>query len=287
MKHLQQEKILGELSEKFSKCGAEMVQLKGVGLSMNYPVPQHRFGGDIDVFTRQKGTVTQEYSNTWDKINRMLVNEGYEVEDYKLKRHKHSEFMYDDVRIENHNYFVNKERMPQAKKIDDFLHKNLNPREQILPNGTKILVPSKKFNNVFLSHHAFQHFVFGGLDLHHLTDWATHIKKDGFEFPQELKGTQFEKFTYALTNLSNKYLGTDVKVPKDEKFEEVIFKKMLYPDPELVPENYNKVQTFLFKFNRVYKKAKLAKEYTGCPISKVILDSGLIKLVNPKAIFRK
>lgn len=286
-KHLAQEVILGKLSKQYESMGAEMIQLKGAGLSMNYPVPQHRFGGDIDIFTRQKGTITEGYSNSWDMINKAMIKQGYEVEDYKLKQHKHSEFEYDGVRIENHNYFANKERMSKAKLIDDYLHKNLNPKEQILPNGTKILVPSKEFNNVFLSHHAFQHFVFGGLDLHHLTDWSTHLKKDGFQFPEELKGGYYEKFTYALTNLSNKYLGTNIKVPEDKEFEEKIWKRMLSPEDEPIPKEYNKFQTFAFKVKRLYNHAKSAKEYTGVPITRVFVDAGLIKLVNPKAILRK
>lgn len=286
-KHAYQEKILGELSQKLESKGAEMIQLKGIGFSMNYPVPQHRFGGDIDIFTRKKGTVTEGYSNTWDMFNKMMIEEGCLVEDHKRKKHKHSEFDYKGVRIENHNYFLNKERMIEAGKIDAYLHKTLNPREQILPNGTKILVPSKEFNSVFMAHHAFQHYVFGGIDIHHLTDWGMHLKKDGFTFPEELKGTRFEKFTYALTNLSNKYLGTDVKVPEDKEYEEKIFKKLLYQKKETVPENYNSIQTFAFKVKRLYEHAKTAKEYTGTSIFRVFVDAGLIKVANPKAILRK
>ena len=285
--HAAQEVILGELSEKLAKKNTELVQLKGAGFSMNYPIPQHRYGGDIDVFTRQKGTVTEGYSNTWDMFNKMMLNEGFEVEDYKRKKHKHSEFKYKGIGIENHNYFVNKERMPEARIIDAYLHKNLNPRVQILPNGTKILVPSKEFNTVFMAHHAFQHFVFGGIDIHHLTDWGIHIKQEGFDFPEELKGTKFEKFANALTNISHKYLGTEPIAPPDKEYEEKIFHRLLNPQSEAVPPNYNKIQTFAYKIKRLYKKAKFAQEYTGASLIDVFKDAALIKFANPKAIFRK
>lgn len=285
--HARQEKIIGELTEKLAKKDTELIQLKGIGFSMNYPVPQHRYGGDIDVFTRKKGTVTEGYSNTWDMFNQMMLDEGCDVEDYKRKHHKHSEFDYKGVRIENHNYFLNKERMPESRKIDAYLHKNINPRVQVLPNGTKILVPSKEFNTVFMAHHAFQHFVFGGIDIHHLTDWGMQIKNDGFNFPEELKGTKFEKFTYALTNLSHKYLGTKPTAPQDKEYEEKIFKKLIYPQSEEVPMHYNKVQTFAYKVKRLYTKAKFAQEYTGASMVRMFADAGLIKLANPKAIFRK
>lgn len=285
--HALQEKIIGELTEKLAKKDTELIQLKGIGFSMNYPVPQHRYGGDIDVFTRKKGTVTEGFSNTWDMFNRMMIDEGCEVEDYKRKNHKHSEFGYKGVRIENHNYFLNKERMPESRKIDAYLHKTINPRVQVLPNGTKILVPSKEFNTVFMAHHAFQHYVFGGIDIHHLTDWGMQIKKDGFKFPEELKGTKFEKFTYALTNLSHKYLGTEAKAPENKEFEEKIFQRLLYPQSEEVPAHYTKLQTFAYKIKRLYAHAKFAQEYTGASVFTVFKDAGLIKLANPKAILRK
>lgn len=286
-KHAHQEKILGELSERFAKDGIETVQLKGVGFSMNYPQPNHRFGGDIDLFTRFKGTVTENRSNSSDIIDNQMVREGRHVDDYNLPKVKHSEFEYDGVRIENHRYFVNKERLSEARKIDSFLHKSLNPRTQILPNGTKILVPSKEFNTVFMAQHAFQHFVFGGIDLHHLTDWAVHIKENGLEFPNELKGTRLEKFTYAFTNLANRCLGTGVKVPADKEFEEKLLNTLLNPESETAPAGLNDMELIAFKTKRFIRKAKHAKKYGGRNIARVFVESVINKLKNPSTILRR
>ena len=166
--HANQERILGEFSNRLSKHGIETIQLKGIGLSMDYPVPTHRFGGDIDIFTRLKGTTTQDHSNSSQFVDDMIVADGIKVDDYNLPKYKHSEFMQDGVRMENHRFFVNKDRLIEAKQIDEYLHKHINPVKRILPNGTPILVPSGEFNTVFLAQHAFQHFAFGGIDLHNL-----------------------------------------------------------------------------------------------------------------------
>ena len=285
-RHAQQEKIIGAFSERLAQKGIETVQLKGIGLSMGYPVPQHRFGGDIDVFTRLKGTVTNYRSNSSDIVDDMIAADGVKIDDYKVPRVKHSEFIQDGVRIENHRYFVNRERLYEAKKIDEYLHKTLNPVEKILPHGTKILVPSKEFNTVFLAQHAFQHFVFGGLDMHHLTDWCVHIKANGLEFPEELKGTNLEKFTYALTNLSNKYLGTKVKAPEDKKYEGKIFDTMLHPVNEKTPEGLSKPEILLFKAKRIIKKSKHAKEYGGRSITRIFIQRAFEKLKDPAVLFR-
>lgn len=287
IRHAQQEAILGELSEMYAKKGIETVQLKGVGLSMNYPEPTHRFGGDIDIFTRLKGQPTKDASNAYSIVDDMMADSGLEVEDHhKLKKTKHSEFDYKGVRIENHRYFINKERMPEAGVLDEFLHKSLNPREQILPHGTKILVPSKEFNSVFIAHHAFQHYVFSGIDLHHLTDWAMHIKKNGLQLPEEAKGTKFEKFTYALTNLSNRYLGTNVKVPENRQYEDEIFEKLLHPETEKMPEGLNKAEIVLYKAKRLFKSTMRTKEYTGESVTKTLLRAVMNKIKDPSALFK-
>ena len=283
-KHELQEKILDTLSKKFEKENIETVQLKGVGLSMNYPVPQHRFGGDIDVFTRIKGTVTQNRSNASDIIDNMMVSEGYSIDDYKMPKIKHSEFEYNGVRIENHRYFVNKEILLEAGKIDEYLHKTLNPRQQILPNGTKILVPSKEFNTVFLAQHAFQHYVFGGIDLHHLTDWGMHIKENGLNFPKELNGTKLEEFTYAFTNLSNKYLGTKIDVPANKEYEADIFKTILNPASDAMPEGLSNIEVLAFKFNRFMKKAKRAEKFGGHNAISALARNIALKLKDPSKL---
>lgn len=288
IRHAKQEKILGELSEAFAKKGVETIQLKGIGLSMNYPEPTHRFGGDIDIFTRLKDTQTQDHSNAYDIINDMMEKKGLEVDSHNhSKKTKHSEFDYKGVRIENHRYFINKERMPEAVKLDEYLHKSLNPHTQKLPNGTKILVPSKEFNTVFLAHHAYQHFAFGGIDIHHLTDWGTHIKKNGLELPNEVKGTRFEKFTYALTNLSNRYLGTNVKVPEDKEFEDKIFNKLLHPEEEPISKDMNKAEILIFKTKRFFKRAQQSKEYTGETYFSSFARAFMNKMRDPASLFKR
>lgn len=283
--YARQEKALASLTEKFNQRGLDMVQLKGVGLSMNYPVPQHRHGGDIDIFLIDRNNPGQQ--DTWSNINKMLIDEGYEVEDYKRKTNKHSEFKYDGFNIENHNYFANKNTITEAGKVDEYLHKVLNPRLQRLPDGSKILVPSREFNAVFLPQHAFQHFIFSGINFHHLTDWAAHLRQNDFQFPEELKGTKLEQFTYALTNLANDYLGTNVDAPKNEEYEMKILNKMVNPEIEPIPEDYNRLQTVWFKAKRFYKRSKNTKQYTDKSVFFMFKNAILAKIEKPRTLFIK
>jgi hypothetical protein len=288
-RHAQQEKVLGELSNIFDKKGIDVIQMKGIGFSMNYPNPRHRFGGDIDVFTRLKGTKTSDTSNAYHIVDGAMASHGYEVEHLNTSKCKHSEFYYKGVRIENHRYFINKEVMPEARELDKVLHKTLNPQPQILPNGTKILVPSKEFNSVFIAHHAFQHYAFSGIDLHHLTDWSVHLKKNGLCLPDEVKGTKFEQFVYALTNLSNKYLGTKVEVPENDEIkalEDRVFAKMLHPEVPPAPKGMNKLEILMYKTKGFLGRTKHSKEYTGVGFMTALFNGVWRKLKEPSTIFR-
>ena len=287
-KYARQEAVLGDISEQLSKKGIETIALKGLGLSLNYPIPQHRHGRDIDIFTRLKGTVTEDRSNATEILDDMMVEKGINVEDYKEPKAKHSEFFYKDLMIENHKYFVNKESFAEAKMIDELLHKKLNPVEKILPNGTKILVPSTEFNTIFLAQHAFQHYAVGGIDLHNLVDWSMHIKENGLQIPKELKGTKLETFMYALTNVSNKHLGTNVKVPDNPEYEKKLFKKILHPEAtDLPPKGIGDIELVIFKAKRMLKNHKERKELTGRSLTNTILASIKHKIRHPESVLRR
>ena len=290
-KYARQEAVIGDISKQLSEKGIDMVALKGLGLSLNYPVPQHRHGRDIDVFTRLKGTVTEGRSNATEILDDMMMEKGIKVEDYRVPNIKHSEFFYNDLMVENHKYFVNKESYPEAIIIDKILHKKLNPVEKILPNGTKILVPSSEFNSIFLAQHAFQHYAGGGIDLHNLVDWGMHIKENGLEVPKELKGTKIEKFMYALTNVSNKYLGTKVKVPENPEYEKDLFSRILNPDfKEPVPQNAGELEVLWFKTKRFVKTFNERRALTGKSFTKdfakAVIHSIKAHLRKPETILR-
>lgn len=286
-KYAKQEKVVGELSATLAEKGIDTVVLKGLGLSLNYPHPTHRHGRDIDIFTRLKNTVTEGRSNATEILDDMMMSRGIEVEEYRDPKAKHSEFEYKGLNIENHKYFVNKEHMKGAKLVDKLLHEKLNPVEKVLPNGTKILVPSTEFNTIFLAQHAFQHYAFGGIDLHNLVDWSMHIDKNGLKVPEELKGTKLEKFMYALTNVSNKYLGTNVKAPEDKEYEQKLITKIVNINENRPPKGINNLQLIMFKTKRFIKHYNETKEYTERSFLDTIVASLRYKFKHPDSVLRR
>lgn len=294
--HMKQERVLGEVMDISAKKGIDVVPIKGIGFSLNYPNPQRRFGGDIDVFTFKHGTDFSEPENNMTNVfDEIFEKRGIDI---KKTNPKHSEFEYRGMPIENHRTFVDVKnkylKVPDALKINNYLLKHLKPTEQTLPMGTKILTPSKEFNTVFLAYHSMTHFIGSGINFHHLADWAVHIKKNGLKVPEETKGTSVERFMYAMTNLSNKYLGTKVKAPEDKKLENAIFNKMLDPlnqygeNSVKQPTSKNPLAIIKYKFEKLNAKCKDAQMFPEFyskqerSLPRRILKSIRLHILNPE-----
>ena len=286
--HKLQEKLLGEFSDFTKSKGIDTVQMKGIGFSMNYPEPTARFGGDLDVFNFKHGTDPADTKNNMSFITDKLAAEaGMDVAlDHGPK---HSEIRYKGMPIENHRNFLNAEIAPISDKMNKYLFKHLKPVQETLPNGTKILVPSKEFNNVFISYHAMQHYVGGGINFHHLADWAMQVKKHGLTIPEEAKGTKYEQFMYAFTNLANKHLGTNVKVPENKKLEDDIFRRMVHIEDKMgfnidMPKHKNPISMTIYKFKKFTAQNNRRNEFYEIhkPLSKAIFESFVKHLKNPK-----
>ena len=283
--HAKKVEILGELSEKFGAKGVDTIHMKGAGFSMNYPHPNHRFGNDIDIFTRIKGNTTTTLSDAYNIADDAMKAEGLEIGAYDNPFAKHSEFNYKGVEVDNHKYFIAKKEFPYAQKLDEYLHKNINPTEQLLPNGKKILVPSKEFNSVFLSHHAYQHHVIHELNLHHFVDWVVHVKNYGLQIPEEAKGTKFEKFTFALTNLANRYFGTDVKVPQNVEYEDKLMNEIIYPTfKKPQTDKMGNIELLIHKTKSCLKNAQRIHELGGYSTFAIFGKAVLNKIKHPTTI---
>lgn len=215
-----------ELTSFYQEHQIATLQLKGVGLSTLYPIPFHREGGDIDIYT---------YSANQSKMSDMEANlladelmrkQGIEVKTYS---YKHSNFHFKGIPIENHKYFLNIKHYPIAKQINGWLMKDLQPQSTLLLNGEcRIWTPSPAFNTLFLAFHAAQHHG-SGLALHHFCDWAMLIKRHGLQLPGELTDNRFIEAICAFTQLCNRYLGTQINVKGGEELADKILEEVLDP----------------------------------------------------------
>lgn len=270
-----------ELASFYSGHGIAMVQLKGVGLSPYYPVPSHREGGDIDIYTfsMDRSALSDKEANLL--ADKLMMNEGIDVDD---ANHKHSNFFYQNISIENHKTFVDLGTNPIAEPMNDLLLELMQPRETELCGGKyKILTPSPEFNALFLSFHAGQHYC-AGFRLHHLFDWACLLKKYGLPLSEKITDRKLLRFIHTLTDLCNCLLGTDVEVPADEKMTGEVYEQIMHPHFAGEPPK-NRIAIFAYKtaklFYTHYKQSKIFSK----PLFGVLWHSLVFHFKRPDTIF--
>jgi hypothetical protein len=223
-KYLRYCQTVDELARLYANHGIATMQFKGVGFSMHYPVPCHREGGDVDIYTYSLNTARMSHAEASTLADRLIEQQGIEVD---VENDKHSFFYYKGVPIENHKSFLKISTGPLFVHTDKVLHQYMAPTMTALPVG-QVMTPSVAFNSLYLAFHAARHHG-SGLALHHLCDWAVLVSRCGLQMPAEVSDKRFLRFVDVFTMLCNRYLGTTLKAEADEVLACEVLNEMLHP----------------------------------------------------------
>ncbi len=278
-------RVIQELSAFYAEHGIVTVQMKGVGLSNYYPVPAHREGGDIDIFTFSADTSKMTDAQANRLADELMKQQGIDVD---MRLYKHSNFYYKGVPIENHKFFLNVEHYSVAVQVNELLKQCLQPQTtELLGGECRILTPSPAFNTLFLAFHASQHYG-SGIALHHLCDWAMLIKHHGVQLPKELTDKRFIEAIQAFTQLCNRYLGTEVEVTEGNELADDIMEEVLhsrFPFKEEI-QMKNKLGVLLYKTRRFFYRSRISNRILYIPVWNRVWRSVVINVCRPEKIFR-
>lgn len=263
-------KTVAELTELYKGHGIGTVQLKGVGLSTYYPIPAHREGGDIDIYTYSNNLQVRSDQEANRLADELMLERGIKVD---TRSHKHSTFRFNGISVENHKTFLSVQINPVAVPMDKLLHNLLEPVPTALSGGKfYIQTPPPAFNALFLSFHAAQHFGYG-FRLHHLVDWACLLNREGYCMPQEVTDKRFLNFVCAMTHLCNRLLGTSVQVNGGEDLVDTLYNQLMNsPYSERIPVK-GKISVVWYKFKRLLYSHKMKSMVFDISLFKVIIHS--------------
>ena len=275
--------VVSELSDIFSQQGIEMVQIKGVGLSTYYPVPSHREGGDIDIYTYSSNRnlyTDKEANHKADEVMRSL---GIEVDD---THPKHSNFMYRGISVENHRVFLNVHLYDVAKSMNQLLMELLKPQSVSLCEGKyKVNVPPPIFNCLYLPFHAAQHYG-EGIKIHHLFDIACLIKQEGWQLSSKVTDPRLLNFIHSLVSLCRQLFNLDIQVEDNKLYTEEIYRHMMHPQYSNKVPVKGKIMVLGYKIRRTlhsYRKLKTIFRFT---FFRWIGNSIIYHLRKPRSIFQ-
>lgn len=249
-RYKQYQDAIGSLATFYNQHGFKMMVLKGLGLSINYPKPNHRPCGDIDIwlFGKQK------------EADASLAKEcGIEIDN---EHHHHTVFEWKGFSVENHYDFLNVHHHKSNVEMEKIL-KNLGQddshyvevNDASTGSATKVYLPSANLHAMFMLRHAMSNFASTGFNLRQLLDWGFFAEKHGYEIDWNWLDKQLGHFGMKkLYDIFNAIcvgdLGFDVNIFPKVQFDPMMKDRVLN---DILSPEFNDIERDGFFSRAIFK----------------------------------
>lgn len=163
-------KAVADLAAWYHAHGYRMMVLKGLACGENWPKPEHRPYGDIDIFLFGKQS----------EADALMVQE-YKVQGFKVDRshHHHTLFQWQGFTVENHYDFVHVHR--SSRELEGIFKGLAHTEDAFLghtdsTDNTDICLPPANLHALFLVRHMVSHFSGASMSLRQVLDWGFFVK---------------------------------------------------------------------------------------------------------------
>lgn len=156
--------------------GIDSVLLKGQGIARNYPVPELRACGDIDIYVGQ-----ENYLKACDVLGAVA---SWREDGEPMENTKHYDIRIGKTTVEIHRF----SDVNASKRLDriyqGYSDEGLSRGLRVLDfAGTQVNTPADDFNAFYIFNHLWHHFATSGVGLRQFCDWMLflHNHKDGID----------------------------------------------------------------------------------------------------------
>jgi len=220
-------RAIAEMAGFYNEHRFKMMILKGYACGLNWPQPEHRPCGDIDIWLFGKQRIADD----------VLSKEVGLVIDSSEQHH--TIFNWRDFMVENHYDFLDVHHHKSNAELEElFKELGQDDSNSVELYGEKVYLPSANLHALFLLKHAMTHFAATEINLRQLLDWAFFVKAHRSEVDWNWLCGLLEKYgMLPLFNLFNSIciedLGFDVVLfPKgdiDSNMKERVLNEILSP----------------------------------------------------------
>ncbi|MBQ8969403.1 MAG: nucleotidyltransferase family protein [Bacteroidaceae bacterium] len=233
-------KTIAEMAAFYNQHGFKMMVLKGYACSLDWPKPEHRPCGDIDIwlFGQQKeadAALLKANTNSTNKTKKFEIDNSH---------HHHSVFNWGEFMVENHYDFINVHHHKSNVEFEKLLKELAKDDSYVVElYGEKVYLPSPNLHALFLLKHIMIHFASEGITLRQLLDWALFVNAHRKEVDWSwLEGVLNQYGMRRLYDIFNAIciddLGLDVHIFTRIQFEPNLKERVLQDilNPEYVAE---------------------------------------------------
>lgn len=169
------ERAIWSLAKWYNCHGFKMMVLKGYARSLDWPKPEYRPCGDIDIwlFGEQKNADRELLSSFRQHNPNFRIDSSH---------HHHTVFEWLTFTVENHYDFVNvhaHKSSAELEKVFKELGSDASHFVEVL--GEKVYLPSPNLHALFLIRHMVSHFSASEITLRQVLDWGFFVEKHGKE----------------------------------------------------------------------------------------------------------
>lgn len=192
-----------EICQIYADNGFSPILLKGLGLGLNYLVPEHRLCGDLDIFLAGGKSLDGD----------LMIRERLGLEVTKSKRGHHSHWVYKGLLVENHyelsnSYFGG----GKSRQFEKELQTLIATDTQKISEESPFYLPSTNFNAIFLFWHLGTHFCSEKITLKQLCDLLMYFRQRHNEIDWLMvyriwKQYGMVNFAYAIGSVLVKYFA--------------------------------------------------------------------------------
>lgn len=180
-----------------SEHGIEAVVLKGRSIANYYPIPEHRYSCDLDLYVA---------GADWERACEILETKGIRLE---REVYKEVEFIYDGLYVEMHRYITPVRGNKTLLQFERYLRSLLEDYPKTYFEGTSLLCPPLMFTVMLFIEHSLGDLLHGKLTLKHVVDWVVLRKQDinRAELESRCKEFRFDRFLTLMDDLADTVEG--------------------------------------------------------------------------------
>lgn len=181
------------LSSLLGEHGIEAVVLKGRSIAQYYPIPEHRYSCDLDLFVA---------GDDWERACEILEAKGIRLE---REVYKEVEFTFEGLYVELHRYITPVRGNQTLLRFEKHLRNILKASPKMYFEGTRLVCPPLMFIVMLFIEHALGDLLHGKLTLKHVIDWVVLRKQeiDRMQIEARCKDFGFYRFLILMDSLAD------------------------------------------------------------------------------------
>lgn len=275
--------VIKELANLFALHNIPLMIIKGYGVSLYYPKPNHRSFSDIDIYN----------FGQLDRADDVLKKElGVEID---VDVHHHTTCVYRGVLVENHYDFVNTTAHNSNARLEQILKSEAEKGRKThqISEECSIELPSPMFNALFLMRHMALHYAAERISVRHLCDWMQFVEAevdniDWLRVQSIYKQFNMNRFADTISAICIDHLGLDARlvpnIERDVELEERILKDILYAEFDEPRPQKGLLKIIWWKTRRFFANSWKHKLIYNESVLRTFIQSSYSHLLKPKTI---